>query len=276
MSKRDLDESWTDWLLENLERNCPPQELLRILLDNDFTIGSIRLAMGNHFPENSPILGADGARIDYEGIANVVIDGGIRIASDKLQLYTIPEFLDCVECDELVKVSAMNLRPSTTTTGDRDKGYRTSTTCELSRISEEIVEKVDEKIAKAIGIQLSYSESIQAQRYEVGQQFKQHTDYFQPGTSEYDTYAKNLGNRTWTFMVYLNDVERGGGTRFVAIDHTIQPKKGMAVLWNNLNPDGTTNPFTLHAGLPVEAGFKVVITKWFREIGTGPMFFDRH
>jgi len=252
MSKRDIDEIWTNWLSENLARNCPPQELLGILLNNDFTVNSIRLAMGNHFPENSPLLGPDSVSIDYEGIAKVAIDGGIRFPTDKLQLYMIPGFLDSVECDELVNVSALNLRPSTTTTGDRDQGYRTSTTCELSRISAEAVRKVDEKIAKALGIQLSYSESIQAQRYEVGQQFKQHTDYFEPGTSEYDTYAKNLGNRTWTFMVYLNDVAKGGGTRFFAIDHTIQPRKGMAVVWNNLNPDGTTNPFTLHAGLPVE------------------------
>ena len=275
MSKRDIDETWTNWLSENLARNCPPQELLGILLDNDFTVNSIRLAMGNHFPENSPLLGFDGISIDYEGIANVAIDGGIRIPTDKLLLYMIPEFLDRGECDELVSVSALNLRPSTTTTGERDQGYRTSTTCELSRISADVVRKVDEKIARTLGIQLSYSESIQAQRYEVGQQFKQHTDYFEPGTSEYDTYAKNLGNRTWTFMVYLNDVARGGGTKFFAIDHTIQPRKGMAVVWNNLNPDGTANPFTLHAGLPVEEGFKVIITKWFREIGTGPMFYER-
>ncbi|MDZ4851013.1 MAG: hypothetical protein SGI77_17135, partial [Pirellulaceae bacterium] len=170
MSKRNLDESWTKWLLENLERNCPPQELLKILLDNAFAIASIRNAMGDRFPENSPLLGADAVDIDYEGIANAVIDGGVRIVTDKLQLNTIPEFLDRFECDELVRVSAINLRPSTTTTGDRDKGYRTSTTCDLSLISEEIIQKVDEKIAKAIGIRLSYSESIQAQRYEVGQQ----------------------------------------------------------------------------------------------------------
>ncbi|MEQ1831093.1 MAG: 2OG-Fe(II) oxygenase [Pirellula sp.] len=275
MSKRPLDASWTNWLTENLARNCPPQELLGILLDSEFTVESIRQAMGDRFPENSPLLGAEASRIDYRGIADVAIVGGKQFAADKLQLYTIQDFLSHDECDELVMISALNLRPSTITTGDRDRGYRTRTTCELSLISDPVVAKIDERIAHALGIQLSYSECIQAQRYEVGQQFKQHTDYFEPGTTEYDKFANSMGNRTWTFMVYLNEVERGGGTRFIAVDHTIQPQKGMAVVWNNLNPDGTTNPFTLHAGLPVEAGFKVVITKWFREIGSGPMFYNR-
>ena len=274
MSKRPLDPSWTNWLNENLDRNCPPQELLGILLDNEFTVESIRQAMGQRVPENSPLLGADADRIDYHRISNVAISGAIQFEAEKLQLYTIPRFLSDDECNLLVELTSTSLRPSTISTGDRDQGYRTSTTCELSRMSAPIVGAVDERIARTLGIQLSFSECIQAQRYEVGQQFKQHTDYFEPGTTEYDTFAATMGNRTWTFMVYLNEVERGGGTRFISIDHTIQPKKGMAVVWNNLKPDGTPNPFTLHAGLPVELGFKVVITKWFREIGTGKMFYD--
>ena len=65
-----------------------------------------------------------------------------------------------------------------------------------------------------------------------------------------------------------------GGTKFHKIGHTFQPKKGQAVLWNNLNPDRTPNAATLHSGEPVLAGHKVIITKWFRELGSGPMFYD--
>jgi len=77
--------------------------------------------------------------------------------------------------------------------------------------------------------------------------------------------ASVQGNRTWTFMVYLNHVMEGGGTKFFAIDKVIQPKVGMAVVWNSLYPDGVVNPDTLHAGLPILQGQKYVITKWFRE-----------
>jgi prolyl 4-hydroxylase len=132
----------------------------------------------------------------------------------------------------------------------------------------------DRKISRTLGIRLPYSEGIQAQRYDIGQQFKAHTDYFEPGTGEYSKFADDRGNRTWTFMVYLNEGMGGGGTKFFAIDRTFLPKKGQAVIWNNLNPDGTPNAATKHSGEPVTAGHKIIITKWFRELGSGPMFHD--
>ena len=60
-------------------------------------------------------------------------------------------------------------------------------------------------------------------------------------------------------MVYLNNVEAGGGTRFFEIHHTFMPAKGQAVVWNNLHRDGTVNPDTAHAGTPVQAGHKIII-----------------
>ena len=36
-------------------------------------------------------------------------------------------------------------------------------------------------------------------------------------------------------------------------------------MWNNLYPSGVPNPDTEHEGLPVEAGCKVIVTKWFRD-----------
>lgn len=36
--------------------------------------------------------------------------------------------------------------------------------------------------------------------------------------------------------------------------------------------NGMPNYNVLHAGMPVE-GYKVIITKWFREHGSGPMFY---
>ena len=64
------------------------------------------------------------------------------------------------------------------------------------------------------------------------------------------------------------------GTRFVEIDHAIQPKLGMAVLWNNLLEYGTPNQATRHAGEPVTQGHKVIITKCFRVFGDGPLYFS--
>jgi len=35
--------------------------------------------------------------------------------------------------------------------------------------------------------------------------------------------------------------------------------------WNNLRPDGTPNPSTIHHAMPVRGGLKYVVTQWYRE-----------
>ena len=74
-------------------------------------------------------------------------------------------------------------------------------------------------------------------------------------------------------MIYLNEGMRGGGTLFPKLNIHFQPKRGQGVIWNNLHPNGTPNDRTLHAGMPPFEGEKLVITKWFRENGSGPMFY---
>jgi prolyl 4-hydroxylase len=283
MAKKRLDDSWKSWLKENIERKCDPEELLGILLQNEFTVASIEECMGEHFPSHSSFLfdtAAPPGELDYKALSTPRItrlDSGLnaqQLLSDKLQLYTLDNFLSGEECDAIVELIRQQLRPSTVTIeSPTDKYYRTSSTCDLSLMKNKIVDKLDEKIARTLGIRLPYSEGIQGQHYEPGQEFKQHTDYFEPGTDEYVKHASSRGNRTWTFMVYLNTVPQGGGTRFFSINRVFQPVKGTAVIWNNLYPDGLPNYDTLHAGLPVKEGHKDIITKWFREKGTGAMFY---
>jgi prolyl 4-hydroxylase len=282
MSDKVLDASWRGWLDENLARGCNEEELLGRLLQNGFAIASIRDAMATRYPRHSPLaLAAEKREADPVDLATVTTpritrpeSGAARFPSDKLQLYTLENFLAPAECDAIVAVIDRSLRPSSVTIPTADRAYRTSRTSDLSLVQSDVVAALDERIARTLGIHPSYSEGIQAQRYDVGQQFKQHTDYFEPGTPEYLQYAGARGNRTWTFMVYLNDVEAGGATRFFALDHELRPVKGCAVVWNSLRADGNVNPDTLHAGMPVTAGHKVIVTKWFRERGEGEMRYE--
>lgn len=266
--ERALDASWKAWLQENLQRGCSRPELVQILQTNGFSLSSIRQNMGAEFPDDTP-------PPDPAGPPPMVRNPPARLRkfdSEELDLYTLDDFLSAKECDRLVALINHHLRPSTITVQNADRQFRTSQTCDLSLLRSPVALACDEKISRTLGIRAAYSEGIQAQRYDVGQQFKAHTDYFEPGTGEYAKFGAERGNRTWTFMVYLNDGMEGGGTRFFAINHTFMPKKGQAVIWNNLNPDGTPNAGTLHSGEPVTAGHKIIITKWFRELGSGPMF----
>ena len=99
----------------------------------------------------------------------------------------------------------------------------------------------------------------------MGQEFKAHTDYFEPTGADYAEHTGQSGQRTWTVMAYLAAVDAGGGTRFLRTGKIIQPEPGKIVAWCSLMPDGTVNPDTLHHALKVRRGRKYVITKWFRE-----------
>ena len=179
-------------------------------------------------------------------------------------IYVLERFLSPEECEAIVEIMREHMRPSTVTFGPAD--YRTSTTCDLSLIDNPAIDELDTKICRTVGIWPMHSEGIQAQHYEVGQEFKPHTDYFEPGTDEYRDHCMIYGNRTWTFMCFLNTVEEGGETVFPMLQHGVfQPLIGRALYWNNLKPDGTPNPAMLHAGLPVIRGHKDIVTKWFRE-----------
>jgi prolyl 4-hydroxylase len=272
-----MDKRWRAWVDENIKRNCSMEDILRSLLAQKFLLEDIKKAMGSHFPASSPQLGDKALKPDYQALTRIRItelegkDGVRRVDTPKVQLYGVDNFMSIEECDGLVEIINQHLRPSRLVASDSDKLYRTSSTCDLSLLKNPVVEALDRKIAAMVGINASYSEGIQAQKYLVGQEFKPHTDYFKEG-SGYAEAMGQLGNRTWTFMVYLNNTPAGGGTRFPNVDFTFMPKKGSAVAWNNLLADGAPNRDTLHWGMPVEEGEKIIITKWFRERGMGNMF----
>jgi prolyl 4-hydroxylase len=164
-----------------------------------------------------------------------------------------------------VKLIRKSLRPSTISvppSGEADTRFRTSRTCDLIGKERAIV-SLNAKVHAAMGIDGAFAEPSQGQWYEVGQEFKPHTDFFKAYELEQFSTA-TWGQRTWTFMIYLNEPEGGGGTRFTELGHTIEPRTGMALFWNNLTPAGDANNFTMHQGMPVTAGNKVIITKWFR------------
>ena len=138
---------------------------------------------------------------------------------------------------------------------------RTSYTANLIA-NDPTVESLHKKIAKYLGQPLKKGESLQGQRYEVGQYFNDHVDYF--SGDQYDKNCLSSGNRTWTFMLYLNDDFEGGATHFRHLNKRITPESCKAVVWNNLQ-NGYPNEYMLHCGLVVRRGTKYIITSWWRE-----------
>lgn len=187
-----------------------------------------------------------------------------RVPTPRLELFVLRGFLDAGACAALIERIDARRRPSEIADDLGDEAFRTSETCDLAW-SDPVVAEVDRKLADLLGLPLSLSEPIQGQRYAPGQEFKPHTDTFEPGGADYFTHCAETGNRTWTAMIYLNEPDEGGATRFKAIGKTIRPGTGKLLAWNNLLPDGRPNSATLHQGMKVRKGAKYILTKWFRE-----------
>jgi prolyl 4-hydroxylase len=183
-----------------------------------------------------------------------------------LTIFTIDNFISDEDCNYLCDlIEKNNYRSLVTGEGNQysvANDNRTSSTSTLEN-TDSIVKKINENIANELQVPTKNGETLQGQLYEIGQEFKHHHDYF--SGDGYINHCLASGQRTWTCMAYLNDVEEGGETDFPQIEVKFKPKKGMAVFWSHFDSNGKENPASLHAGTPVIKGKKIIITKWFRK-----------
>ena len=187
-----------------------------------------------------------------------------RVETPAVQAYYRPDFLTPAQCFALIQLIDADRRPSTTLSTNGDPTFRTSDSCDMNRWSP-AVQPIDDSIADLLGITRANGETMQGQRYAPGQQFKAHHDYFHRDQGYYAGVTKDGGQRTWTAMIYLNTVEEGGATWFPQAGFRVEPRQGLLLAWNNMNPAGEPEVNTLHEGMAVVKGVKYIVTKWFRE-----------
>jgi prolyl 4-hydroxylase len=211
------------------------------------------------------------ANVDYKVAIGVTVAQRLarhpmafRIPSNDIDIFVVRDFLTEAECKGLIKLIDAERVPSKLLAPSSDPEFRTSESCNLNPKTP-LVAQIEAKIAALTGIEPTHGETIQGQRYAVGQQFKPHHDYFHISEPYWEEMDRCGGQRTWTAMAFLNVPEEGGATNFPRVGIKISPRAGNLVLWNNLDANGLPNPATLHQGMPVIAGTKYVITKWHRE-----------
>ena len=180
------------------------------------------------------------------------------------QLYLYQGFLSAADCNTMIAKIDADAVPSTLYKGTEQEGFRTSYSCHLNRW-DAFISKVEARMSDVLGIDNTYAETMQGQRYQVGQEFKAHHDFFHPTQDYWAHEGRSGGQRSWTAMIFLNEPEEGGTTEFPHLGLGVRPQAGMMLIWNNVKPDGTLNYKTLHTGTPVGRGVKHVITKWYRQ-----------
>lgn len=120
--------------------------------------------------------------------------------------------------------------------------------------------------AMLAGVPISHAEPVFIRRYTNGERYLGHYDLA-------DNFLTD--HRLCTILVYLNDLstEQGGATYFKDLNIAVRPMTGRAVIWTNMNPDGTTHMETVHAALPPQGddAEKWVIQLWFRPYQMHPV-----
>ena len=273
--KTHFDDSWKHWIWTNVAAGNDKNGIFKILLDEGYDYQAIKAEM-NYEPDIPVFMipnplkkqsasqgGNQQGETQHAKAPSRFLANSLSLSEDKAEMYLVEEFLNPEEAATLITLIRSQLRPSTLSSEEADSQFRTSQTCELGALDHPLINDVDQRICQYLGIDQSYSEGIQGQFYEIGQEFKPHTDYFE--SHEMATHGGKMGQRTYTFMLYLNDVEEGGETTFPQLDQAFKPALGSAVVWNNLDENGQPNYNTLHHATPVKKGTKAVITKWFRQ-----------
>ena len=149
------------------------------------------------------------------------------------QIYLQKNFLSQEECKKAIEYMDTELHPSAVSNEDDYvmlSEYRTSMTCNFSPHLTKLGADLTIKIGNYMNLDPFLGESIQGQKYEEGEFYKSHWDYYHPLSAEYKTYCEWMGQRTWTFMIYLNDVEEGGETYFKFLDLKIKPEPGLSYI----------------------------------------------
>jgi len=207
--------------------------------------------------------------INYEAFYDSAItQKGVKIEFPFTQIYAYKNFLNPQECSSLIENINKTIRPSTIandTDTPESTAYRTSQTADLHYYPESLILDIDEKIVDLMELDPCLGEAIQAQKYNPGEYYKEHWDFFPTDNKkQHQVYCEWMGQRTWTSFIYLNDVNEGGETYFKHLNLKVKPEQGLLLAWNNLYRNGKPNYKTMHEALPPTKSDKYVITKWWR------------
>eukprot|EP01024_Parvocaulis_polyphysoides_P024643 TRINITY_DN2252_c0_g2_i1.p1 TRINITY_DN2252_c0_g2~~TRINITY_DN2252_c0_g2_i1.p1 ORF type:complete len:324 (-),score=54.98 TRINITY_DN2252_c0_g2_i1:443-1414(-) len=230
-------------------------------------------------PQIKPPVGTGETGVDYYNMIP------FQVLSWYPRVILYPNFLDAERCDHIIKTAQQRLAPSGVAWRKGEKPLsnqqiRTSQGCFVSRRDDPdgVLAWVEERISQITMVPVGHGEAFNVLKYELDQKYSAHYDTFDP-----EMYGPQDSQRIATVLLYLSDVEEGGETifplegyqgmgRLNGIDYEkcdsglkYKPRKGDAVLFWSMHPNGTFDRHALHGGCPVKKGTKWVATKWIRD-----------
>lgn len=111
------------------------------------------------------------------------------------------------------------------------------------------------RLQQAMGLKPENGGKFQITSYPLGKAYKTHTDCT-PGSLD-------KRDRVVSVLMYLNDAEEGGETKFPDLGIWVKPKRGRAIVWNNMSPQGECELESRHVASLVKKGKKYILIRWY-------------
>lgn len=267
------------WIVEQAQAGHSAESVLKAMIasgwSEDVAIDAMEETLRGHLESEAVAQGLPPAvPVPDPGLAEspVRIDAGDRLV-DVLQAMANPRVvvfgnvLSAEECEQLIALArprlARSLTVATKTGGEEVNDDRTSNGMFFQRGENEVVARIERRIAALLHWPLDHGEGLQVLHYGPGAEYQPHHDYFDPAQPGTPTILRRGGQRVGTVVMYLNTPARGGGTTFPDVGLEVGAVRGNAVFFSY----GRAHPVTktLHGGAPVVEGEKWVATKWLRE-----------
>ncbi|XVE82005.1 hypothetical protein DITRI_Ditri15bG0112400 [Diplodiscus trichospermus] len=214
--------------------------------------------------------------------SSIINPSKVKQVSWKPRAFVYEGFLTDLECDHLISLAKSELKRSAvadSVSGESKLSeVRTSSGTFIPKEKDPIIAGIEDKISTWTFLPKENGEDIQVLRYEHGQKYDPHFDYFVDKVN-----IARGGHRMATVLMYLTDVTKGGETVFPEAEESlhrktsvkdddlsdcankataVKPRRGDALLFFSLFPNAVPDPSSLHAGCPVIEGEKWSATKW--------------
>lgn len=191
-----------------------------------------------------------------------------RVAVENPRIAVIEGFATPEECSWLIERGRPSLRRAMVYHGSASletKESRTNSETGFTLFNSDVVlSLIRDRMAVAASAATSHFEITKLLRYEPGEHFDLHADFLELNAPELIQEVKVRGQRSATFLVYLNDGYAGGETDFPRVGFRFKGVRGDALLFRNIDDAGAPDYATLHAGLPPASGEKWVLSQWIR------------
>jgi prolyl 4-hydroxylase len=146
--------------------------------------------------------------------ANATTARWIELLSWRPRAFLYHGFLSHSECDHIIHLTEGRVSRSGVVDAKTGKTkldpIRTSTGAALARGQDATVAEIERRASEWTRLPANHAEAIQVLRYENGQTYRGHFDWFDDPVHKEE--AKQVGNRIATVLLYLSEVEEGGAT----------------------------------------------------------------